>query len=352
MNPFDLPQDRIAIVPASKREEAKMLVYERSTRKIEHTQVFEIKKWLKPKDLLVFNSARVEPVRVLWKQKDGKNEEIVLLKPLADEVQHSLWEAIVSGKHLPLKEDFFISKGLSFQLLQRNPDGTAKVRLSKNISQMRSWLQEYGLPPLPPYIRKERKRRGEVDTHSLDLHRYQTVFAKKSGAVAAPTAGLHFTKELLEELEKAEIHTVKIHLAVGWGTFQPFSLEQWEKRKLHPEWVEISKKAAQALTQALHEGKRIIAVGTTVVRSLEWWHQKGCPEEGISGWCDLFLRPPWSPHVVNGMVTNFHLPKSSLLALVAGFLGNKGETQILDVYKEAIQKQYRFYSYGDCMLIL
>jgi S-adenosylmethionine:tRNA ribosyltransferase-isomerase len=185
-----------------------------------------------------------------------------------------------------------------------------------------------------------------------DTERYQTEFAAVPGAVAAPTAGLHFTKALLDRLTANGTQTEFVTLDVGWGTFQPLGAEEWASGKLHAERVEIKASVARAILQAREEGRRVVAVGTTVVRSLEWWSRQGAPSDGIAGSCDLFLKPPWTPTVVGALVTNFHLPGSSLLALVAGFLGENGLETVKKLYAEAIAEGYRFYSFGDAMLIL
>jgi S-adenosylmethionine:tRNA ribosyltransferase-isomerase len=187
------------------------------------------------------------------------------------------------------------------------------------------------------------------ETLPQDAKRYQTDFSRQSGAVAAPTAGLHFSQSLLENLRSRGIEIEFIHLSVGWGTFQPLTEEHWKSGRLHAEWVEISESASQRILKQKSKGKRVIAVGTTVVRALEWWH----PRKTLKGWCDLFLRPPWKSEIVDAMVTNFHLPGSSLLVLVGSFIDpEKGRDRLLKLYEEAVQAEYRFYSYGDAMLIL
>lgn len=327
-----------------------MLVFDRQKDSSLHSEVCEIGTWLGEGDLLVLNRARVEKARVPWTDPKGRDQELVLLRPLDGGKESSRWEAIVSGKNLPLSEPLALPGGRSFQKLQSG--STAEIVIDASVQTVREWLEEKGLPPLPPYIRKERRRHGEAEDEPSDCERYQTTFAEEGGAVAAPTAGLHFSDDLLNALRGWGVEIATIHLAVGWGTFQPMTQELWERGRLHEEEVTVSRENASLLLQAMKEGRRIVAVGTTVVRALEWWHQQGRPEEGLKGACDLFLRPPWKPSVISALLTNFHLPQSSLLALVGAFCGDDGEKTILRLYKEAIENEYRFFSYGDCMLIL
>ncbi len=348
---FDLPPDRIARFPVPEREKARMFVFNRADEERHHAEVRNITTWLNPGDLLVLNRASVDRVRVLWRDPKGRREEILLLQPLSEEDRSSRWEAIVSGKKLPLGKEYELPGGRTFRLEKRDSESLGIVMLDASVEETRRWLSEFGLPPLPPYIRNERSRHGEAEDVPADRERYQTVFAREGGAVAAPTAGLHFSIPLLEKIRRKGVEVIDIHLAVGWGTFQPVTEEAWERRRLHSEKVSISASAAGAVTRALQERRRVVAVGTTVVRALEGWHQKGRPRTGWTGSCDLFLRAPWSPAVVGALLTNFHLPRSSLLALVAAFLGENGEERILELYREAVARNYRFFSYGACMLI-
>ncbi len=348
---FDLPKHLIAIFPSFQREDSKLLVFDRTLRNIFHTRFNKITEWVRPGDLLVLNQARVDPSRVPWqKSKDKDQEELIFLKPLDGTAKGSRWEAIVSGRKIGFRTPFLLPGGVSFYLESRKSDGIATIFVDRDIEGVRDWLEQYGLSPIPPYIREERTRRRLEENQPLDQERYQTVFAKQSGAVAAPTAGLHFSKDLLAQLEKQGVQIAPIFLGVGWGTFAPLSLEHWKTGKLHPEWVEIGEDTTSKIIKAQKENRRIIAVGSTVLRTLEWWHLLGRPERDLSGWCDLFIRPPLEPQVSQAMITNFHLPGSSLLALVAAFLGKGGD--VLSIYKEAMELEYRFYSYGDSMLIL
>ncbi|MFH1263262.1 MAG: S-adenosylmethionine:tRNA ribosyltransferase-isomerase [Pseudomonadota bacterium] len=349
---FDLPEGRIARTPSSTREEAHMLVFNRATGRRNHSRVSAIFDWLRKDDLLVLNRASVDRVRVLWRDPKEREQELLLLRPLSEDGTSSRWEAIVSGKRLQSGHPYSLPGGRLFEIESREGGVVATIRLDAGEAEIRRWLSEFALPPVPPYIRSERHRSGEPEDLPLDRERYQTVFAKEGGAVAAPTAGLHFSEALLEAIRGRGIEIATVHLAVGWGTFQPLTEENWRSGKLHPEEVTISPEAAASVSRALREKRRVVAVGTTVVRTLEWWHQNGAPSEGLRGSCDLFLRDPWRPAVVEALLTNFHLPKSSLLALVAAFLGNGGDQTVIFLYREAIEMNYRFFSYGDCMLIV
>jgi S-adenosylmethionine:tRNA ribosyltransferase-isomerase len=348
---YALPNDRIAVAPSPVRDQSRLLVYDRESRETVHATVAEIGHWLRPGDLLVLNSARVDPARVSWAKPSGSLEEIVFLRPLTGDDRTSNWEVIVSGRRLSLDTTYDLPGGFSFSIVSRREGGRAVITLPNSIGEVRTWLEIHGRPPLPPYIRRERLRRGLEEDSGEDVERYQTDFASSPGAVAAPTAGLHFSKEQLQRLGSAGIETAFLHLSVGWGTFEPLTAEHFETGRLHPEWVEIARDTVSKIARARRENRRIVAVGTTSVRALEWWALQGEPPE-LSGWCDLFLFPSWAPKIVSAMVTNFHLPRSSLLVLVAAFLGRSGEERLLQLYREAVEKEYRFYSYGDAMLIL
>jgi S-adenosylmethionine:tRNA ribosyltransferase-isomerase len=347
---FHLPEERIARTPSPQREDARMLLFDRATGARTHAHVRQIETWLRPGDLLVLNRARVDPVRVLWRDPKGRDQEIVLLRPLSEAEGSSCWEAIVSGRKLGLSKAYELPGGRTFR---KRKEGTlTEILLDGDVETVRNWLAQHGLPPVPPYIRNERFRHHEEKDLPIDRARYQTTFAREGGAVAAPTAGLHFSIDLLNSLRAKGVEIAELHLAVGWGTFQPVSRDAWEERRLHHEEVTISSDTAAALNKALAQKRRIVAVGTTVVRALEWWHQLGRPEAGLKGACEILLRSPWRPSVVGALLTNFHLPRSSLLALVAAFVGNGGEEKIVQLYREAIDLDYRFFSYGDCMLLL
>ncbi len=334
---YDLPEELIAYHPSPKREESRLLVLHRRSGKIEHRQRFrEILAYLRPGDLLVLNDTRVFPARLPGRKETGGRVEILLLqlpepgKPVP---------ALYRGKKLLPGYRVIFSEKLSARVLEKHPDGKLEILL-EGPEDLLSAIKEVGKVPLPPYIKREPAQE--------DLFRYQTVYARKEGSVAAPTAGLHFSEELLKEVTLRGIKTAFLTLHVGYGTFSPVKSPDIRAHKLHEEYVEIPEETVRAVEETRSRGGRVIAVGTTTVRALEWAALSGklIPR---SGWCDLYIYPGFTFRVVEAMITNFHLPGSSLLILVSAFAGRR---LILSAYQEAIRHRYRFFSYGDAMLIL
>jgi S-adenosylmethionine:tRNA ribosyltransferase-isomerase len=343
---FELPQHLIATHPSEKRDGCKMLVFDRGTQQITHTVFNQLPSILSPNHLLVLNQARVNPSRMFWMDSKGKKQEIVFLKPL-DEYS---WEAIVSGKKLKI-DQVYDAEEFEFTITARS--GTvATISLNRSRLEIESILQNKAQLPLPPYILNQRRQEGEAEYETSDDQDYQTVFAKTGGAVAAPTAGLHFTDQTFSDLKNTGIDWEYVHLSVGWGTFAPLTSENFETKTLHQEYCSISSQVSRKILQAKQDGKKVLAIGTTSVRTLESWARAGVSPSGFASNTDIFITPPYNFQIVDAMLTNFHIPQSSLLLLVAAFLGKEGEKKILDVYREAIEQQYRFYSYGDCMLIV
>lgn len=338
---YHLPEDRIAQNPADPRDSARLLVLETPT---EHShRVFrELVEILQPGDLLVLNNTQVIPARLHGHKSTGTEVEILLL----EEQQQNQWLTLVKpGRRLkPGNQIVFTPRSqtdlkLNAQILASDPETRGRI-LQFEASDGRSLLEiidHFGEVPLPPYIHTE----AEAD-------RYQTVYADRLGAVAAPTAGLHFTPELLERLEQKEIEKAFVTLHVGVGTFRPVEAEDITQHQMHGEWIEVSPETVEKIRATKARGGRVIAVGTTVVRSLEGASQSG-QLEPYCGKTNLFIYPGYQWRVVDGMITNFHLPKSSLLMLVSALIGRE---RVLSVYQDAIDNQYRFYSFGDAMLIL
>ncbi|MEZ4846395.1 MAG: tRNA preQ1(34) S-adenosylmethionine ribosyltransferase-isomerase QueA [Bdellovibrionota bacterium] len=349
---FELPEKLIATHPSQKRDHCKMLVVERASGKITHTTFNQLPNFLGHDYFLVLNQARVNHSRMFWTDSKGKRQEILFLKHLKDEADHSVWEAIVSGKKLEVGVPYALNESLHFQLIQPRENSIAHIQVNKTKAQLEEVLREHGQLPLPPYILKKRKQQGVENYTQADEKNYQTVFSKSSGAVAAPTAGLHFTDKTFAELKLKGVGWDFVHLSVGWGTFAPLTKENFETKKLHKEFCSIPSHTALNILDAKRNGKKILAVGTTVVRTLESWAKFGMNAKGFEGDTDLFITPPHSFTIPNAMLTNFHIPQSSLLLLVAAFLGKDGEKRIIEIYNEAIAKEYQFYSYGDCMLIV
>ena len=327
-----LPEDLIATHPSSKRDESRLLVYDRKSQSVQHAQFRDLISELDSGDLLIRNEAKVNPVRVLWNKPSGGQAELFFLQCEESTGKSSIWQVLAKGKNLHLGREYTLGPGLSFSFLDDPEGGIRRARMNQSRDEIQEALGEMAQLPLPPYILRERKRRGEETYTREDHERYQTVFAKREGAVAAPTAGLHFTQDLFSAMEKKGVEIDSVFLAVGWGTFQPLSEEILKSGKLHEEQVDLSPDLAQKILKKKNEGKRILAVGTTVTRTLEFWGEMGMPPIGFRGPCDLLLQPPWEPKVVDAMVTNFHLPGSSLLALVGGFLGDSGLKKLLEIY--------------------
>lgn len=339
---YHLPEDRIAQNPAEPRDSARLLVLKTLT---EHChQVFhDLVEILQPGDLLVLNNTQVIPARLHGHKSTGTEVEILLL----EEQQQNQWLSLVKpGRRLkPGNQITFTPRSqtdikLNAQILASDPETRGRI-LQFEVSDGRSLLEvidHFGEVPLPPYIH---------DTEA-EADRYQTVYADRLGAVAAPTAGLHFTPELLERLKQKGIDRAFVTLHVGVGTFRPVEVENITEHQMHGEWIEVSPETVEKIRETKAKGGRVIAVGTTVVRSLEGASQSG-QLEPYCGKTNLFIYPGYQWRVVDGMITNFHLPKSSLLMLVSALIGRE---RLLSVYQDAIDNQYRFYSFGDAMLIL
>lgn len=341
---YNLPEGLIAQLPADKRENSRMLVLDKENQTIEHKHFYDIVDILDKNTLLVMNNTKVLPARLLGHKDTGAKIEVFLLKPK----DNNIWDVLIKpSKRVKTGNIIKISDDLSVKIIKRLEDnGEWLVELiydkSKNLLDI---LHNNGNIPLPPYI--ERKIPNE-DLKKLDFERYQTVYAKDEGSVAAPTAGLHFTKEILKKLEAKGVELCEITLNVGLGTFRPVQTENILEHKMHSESFEISQKAAEQINNAIRTGKKIVAVGTTTVRTLETAYQKyGCIK-ACQDSSELFIYPPYEFKVIEGLITNFHLPKSTLLMLVSAFAG---KNFIFKAYQEAIKNQYRFFSYGDCMLI-
>lgn len=335
---FTLPEKLIASYPAEPRDSAKLLVTDRKTKEITHSHFYDLPSFLKRDDFLVFNSSRVIPARLFGKV-DGRDIEVLLIKSSSGG-----WQVMARpGKRLKTGLEIIFSDKLSAKIM-KCLDGVSYLRFGLSDDEFWQEIRRIGEMPLPPYILKARHAgHGE----RTDREDYQTIFADKPGSVAAPTAGLHFTSELLQKIKDKGCDIGFVDLHVGLGTFEPIRTENIEDHKAHSEYFELSKDLTNRLNQAKNKGRRIIAVGTTSVRVLESCQKNGILEQK-SGETDIYIYPGYKFEFVDGMITNFHLPKSSLLLLVSAFWSRE---KILETYKEAIKQDYRFYSYGDGMLI-
>ena len=333
---FELPEDLIAQHPVEPRDTSRLMVVNRQSGKIAHHTFRDLSSLLKKGDVLVLNNTRVIPARLIG-EKEGTEVkiEILLLKRLKLDV----WEALVKpGKRLKVGQKVSFGHGMLVGELQEIlANGNRTIHFSYS-GMFETILDQLGEMPLPPYITAQLE----------DQERYQTVYAKERGSVAAPTAGLHFTPELLDQLQKTGIEIVEILLHVGLGTFRPVKVEDIRDHAMHSEYYRVDSEAAERINRAKLEGRRVIAVGTTAARTLESVGHEGKVVPG-EGWTDIFIYPGYSFQVVDVLLTNFHFPKSTLVMLVSALAGRE---LILKAYKTAVQEKYRFYSFGDAMLIL
>lgn len=342
---YDLPPSLIAQVPSSERERSRLMVLHRDSRTVEHKRFLDILPYLRKGDALVLNDSKVIPARLLraslTRDDQRARGEVLLL----EELSTNLWECLVkpAKKFRSGSPIFFRDHDTVGEVVADTPHGSKIVRF-RGESDVRLRLDEIGNVPLPPYIRRKK-------ILPLDRERYQTVFASEEGSVAAPTAGFHFTKQLLTSLRRKGVKTCFVTLHVGLGTFQPVRTRQVQQHTMHSEWFSIEKKTADALNRVRRAGGRIVAVGTTASRALETAADDNGSIRPLTGKTDLFIYPGYPFKVLQkaALLTNFHLPKSTLLMLVCAFAG---KDFILEAYRQAIREKYRFYSYGDAMLIL
>ncbi len=340
---YELPRDLIARYPSERRDESRLLVLLGEGTGYRHLRFSQVGELLRPGDLLVLNESRVIPARLLGRKPTGAAAEILLLRPVSSGVpgdESQDWEALVRpGSKLKPGRRVSVAPELEVEIVDSTPQGGRIVRLHTSLTVPQA-LERFGRVPLPPYLDRE--------DEAVDRERYQTVYARVPGSVAAPTAGLHFTPELLDRIQAAGVEVARILLHVGVGTFRPVEAGTLEEHRMHPERYEIPLAAARAVEETRERGGRVWAVGTTVVRALE---SAALPGEGLrtgEGETDLFIRPPYRFQVVDALLTNFHLPRSTLLMLVAALAGRES---VLDAYREAVAQGYRFYSYGDAMAI-
>ncbi|MGD8239184.1 MAG: tRNA preQ1(34) S-adenosylmethionine ribosyltransferase-isomerase QueA [Armatimonadota bacterium] len=344
---YDLPRELIAQEPASRRDESRLMVLHRDTRQTAHRRFGDIVGYLQPGDCLVLNDTKVIPARLMGRRPTGGRTEVLLLEPEGGEwgggVDARVWQALVrpGRRARPGTVIAFGDGDMTAKVTKELADGVKLVKLEYE-GELASVLDRIGQAPLPPYIQRQAPR-------AEDDARYQTVYARLPGAVAAPTAGLHFTEELLERIRAAGVTTTFITLHVGLGTFKPVDVERVEEHHMHAERFHISPAAADAINACRSAGGRVVAVGTTVTRTLE----SVCDDNGqivpTTDRTELFIYPGYEFRVVDVLLTNFHLPRSTLLMLVAAFCGRE---LIIEAYQEAVEERYRFYSYGDGMVVL
>jgi len=332
---YNLPEELIAQVPISKRDESRLLVLDRENKTIEHKIFKDILDYLKPGDCLVRNNTKVLPARIYGKKETGANVEFLLL----NNIEGDIWESIVRpGNKLHVGTKVIFGDGLLIaEILEVMEGGTRKVKFTYN-GIFNEILDQIGLMPLPPYIHEELKEKD----------RYQTVYAKYQGSAAAPTAGLHFTDELLEKIKEKGVEIANVTLHVGIGTFRPVKVEKIEDHHMHTEHFYIKPEDVEKINKTKQNGGRIISVGTTSTRVLESIaNEKGLVKE-VEGDTNIFIYPGYKFKCVDALITNFHLPESTLLMLVSALAG---KDYIMKAYEEAVKEKYRFFSFGDAMLI-
>ena len=332
---YDLPKELIAQTPYDKRDEARLMVLDKENKTIEHKIFKDILDYLNPGDCLVINNTKVIPARLYGKKDTGANAEFLLLKRLEGDE----WEAMVrpGNKLKPGTKVEFGEGLLKAEVLEVMPGGNRKVKFEYN-GIFNEILDKIGLMPLPPYITEKLK----------DKSKYQTVYAKYDGSAAAPTAGLHFTEELLEKVKQKGVQIAKVTLHVGIGTFRPVKVENVEDHSMHSEHYYIKQEEAEKINKAKAEGHKIIAVGTTSCRVLESASDENGKVHEIEDDTNIFIYPGYKFKCIDSLITNFHLPESTLIMLVSSLAGKEF---IMKAYKEAVKEQYKFFSFGDAMII-
>ena len=335
---YSVPESLIAQYPAEKRDKSRLMVLHRDSQKIEHRHFYEIVEYLNEGDCLVVNETKVFPARLIGtKEKTDAKVEIFLLRELED----GLWEVLVRpARKVRVGNRLTVNGELYCDVIDNTLSGGRVVRFNYK-GDFYEMVEKLGKSPLPPYIKRE--------AEPMDKERYQTVFARVRGAVAAPTAGLHFTEQLLEEIRQKGVKIVPILLHVGLGTFRPVQVEDLSRHKMDSEYFEVYEETVQVINKTKRQGGRIIAVGTSTVRGLETAVTSDHFVKPVAGWTDKFIYPPYEFKVTDSLITNFHLPGSTLIMLVCAFAGHDF---VFKAYRKAVREKYRFYSYGDAMLIL
>ena len=333
---YELPERLIAQVPIEKRDESRLMVLDRNKQTIEHKVFKDIIDYLQPGDCLVRNNTKVLPARLYGKKETGAHVEFLLL----NRIEGDIWECIVRpGNKLHVGAKVSFGDGLlNAEVLDTMPGGTRKVKFTYQ-GIFNEILDKIGLMPLPPYIHEELKEND----------RYQTVYAKYEGSAAAPTAGLHFTKELLEEVKKKGVNIAYVTLHVGLGTFRPVKVDEITDHHMHSEFYQVDEEAAEKINRAKDSGHRVICVGTTSCRTIESAADETGHLKPTSGWTEIFIYPGYKFKILDGLITNFHLPEATLIMLVSALAGRE---HVLAAYEEAVQERYRFFSFGDAMLIV
>jgi len=336
---YSLPSKFIAEYPATRRDQSKLLVLHRETGEIEHKKFNEVTDYMRKNDLLLLNNTKVFPARLFaTKDRTDAKVEVFLLR----ELNEDLWEVMVRpARKVRIGNKLELAPNVFCDVIDNTVSGGRVVRFEHEGDDLYSIIERIGISPLPPYIKRESEPKDKI--------RYQTVYADRRGAVAAPTAGLHFTKGLLDKVERKGVKMEKLTLHIGLGTFRPVQVEDLNRHQMDSEYFEVSPEAALAINTARKKRRKVIAVGTSTVRAIETVAVSGFQVSPKRGWTDKFIYPPYNFKMIDALITNFHQPQSTLLMMVSAFAGRD---LILKAYQEAKKNDYRFLSYGDAMLIL
>ena len=332
---YNLPAKLIAQKPLKQRDKSKLLILDVKTKKVQHKHFTDLENILTSNDVLVVNQTKVIPARLFGKKLTGGKIEILL----TEKVNSNTWQVMIGGRNLKVKDKIYFKKKLEATIVKDIDAKVWQIKFNKSGKELDRIIEQIGCTPIPPYIKTK-------DSQSV-RQRYQTVYAKSKGSVAAPTAGLHFSPQLIAKLKAKGVKIFKIILHIGLGTFEPVTVDDITKHKIHHEWASIDIKTARELNKLKSQGKNIITVGTTTARALEAFSAKGKLNSG-SKWVGIYIYPSYKFKFVNDLITNFHLSKSSLLFMISALAGRK---LILDTYQKAIKQKYRFYSFGDAMYI-
>ncbi len=346
---YPLSKELIAQFPCKKRDESRLMILHKKNGAIEHRTFFELTEYLKAGDVLVLNNTKVIPARLFGRKTTGGLVEVLLTQRLESLTStFQLWRCLLSpSKGLKKGSKIIFEQGVYAEIADKENDCDWIIELHAD-TKIDTVLEEIGKMPLPPYIKRGQGTRGNGQDE-IDKARYQTVFAKEKGAIAAPTAGLHFTNELLKKIRDIGAEILYITLHTGLGTFKPVKTDDITEHKMEPEYYNIDPAAFEAINKAKKEKRRIVAVGSTATRALETMVKHGWERPSLSGYTNLFIYPGYKFNVVDALITNFHLPKSTLLMLVAAFAGRDST---IKAYEEAVRQGYRFFSYGDAMMIV
>ena len=333
---YNLPANLIAQRQVKPRDHSRLLILDRAKNKIAHQHFYDLPDFLNSNDVLVVNETKVFPARIYGKKSTGGKVEILL----TEKIKAGTYLAMVGGRNLKINDFIYFAKKLECKIIKDIDGKTKEIKFNKSGKHLEKIINEIGHTPLPPYIKTK-------DSQSIKKD-YQTIYAKSIGSAAAPTAGLHFTGEILKVLNKKKIKVFKVTLHVGLGTFAPVEVEDITKHQIHHEWASIDKRAAQSLNKLKKAGKNIIAVGTTSARTLEAFSDYSGRLKSGNKWVDIYIYPGYKYKFVDDLITNFHLPKSSLLFMVSALAGREF---IMKAYSQAVKLKYRFFSFGDAMLI-